>query len=178
MIRRLSTDELRADEVEALRELLRVSFDEPDEPFTDDDWEHAVGGVHFVLEDEGLLVAHASVVQRELLAAGHHLETGYVEAVATRPSHRGRGFGSAVMRGVNEYIDRGFRLGALGTGAIPFYEALGWRVWRGPTYVRTDPGPVRTPDEDGFVLVRLTPTSPELDLSGPISCDWRPGDVW
>jgi hypothetical protein len=28
------------------------------------------------------------------------------------------------------------------------------------------------------VFVRLTQTSPELDLSEPISCDWRPGDVW
>ena len=41
-----------------------------------------------------------------------------------------------------------------------------------------DPGDERTPEEDGFVLVRLTPTSPDLDLSAPISCEWRPGDVW
>ena len=48
----------------------------------------------------------------------------------------------------------------------------------GPTSVHTDAGLLRTPEEDGLVFVRLTPTSPELDLSEPISCDWRPGDVW
>jgi aminoglycoside 2'-N-acetyltransferase I len=40
-------------------------------------------------------------------------------------------------------------------------------------------GDVRpTPEEDGAVLVRFTPSSPPLDVSGPISCDWRRGDVW
>jgi aminoglycoside 2'-N-acetyltransferase I len=82
------------------------------------------------------------------------------------------------MREVGEYVDRTFRLGALGTGRGAFYERLGWVAWKGPTSVHTDAGPVRTPEEDGLVFVRLTQTSPELDLSEPISCDWRPGDVW
>jgi aminoglycoside 2'-N-acetyltransferase I len=37
---------------------------------------------------------------------------------------------------------------------------------------------IGTPEEDGAVMVRMTPTTPELDLTAPISCDWRPGDVW
>lgn len=57
--------------------------------FSDDDWE---------------LIAHASVVQRRLVAGGVALRTGYVEA--------------------------------------------------------------------------LTSASPALDLTGPIACDWRTGDVW
>jgi aminoglycoside 2'-N-acetyltransferase I len=83
-----------------------------------------------------------------------------------------------VMREVNRYIDGDFQLGALDTGRPSFYEQLGWVVWRGPTYVRTEAGLVRTEEDDGGVLIRLTPSSPELDLSAPISCDWRPGDVW
>jgi aminoglycoside 2'-N-acetyltransferase I len=51
-------------------------------------------------------------------------------------------------------------------------------VWEGPTSVRTAAGLVRTAEEDGNVLVRLTPASPELDHSAPISCDWRPRDFW
>jgi aminoglycoside 2'-N-acetyltransferase I len=82
------------------------------------------------------------------------------------------------MRGAGTYIDRSFQLGALGTDLHSFYERLGWTVWAGATAVRTDTGLVPTPDEDGFVLVRLTPTTPQLDLSAPISCEWRPGDVW
>ncbi len=82
------------------------------------------------------------------------------------------------MREVDEYIDQTFQLGALGTGSFAFYERLGWVVWNGPTFVRTNSGVIRTGEEDGNVLVRLTPTSPKLDLSAPISCDWRSGDVW
>jgi aminoglycoside 2'-N-acetyltransferase I len=82
------------------------------------------------------------------------------------------------MRQVDEHIDQTFELGALDTGSSAFYERQGWVVWKGRTFVRTDSGLIRTAEEDGQVLVRLTPTSPELDLSAPISCDWRPGDVW
>jgi hypothetical protein len=39
-------------------------------------------------------------------------------------------------------------------------------------------GERRTPDEDGFVMILTTPTSPALDLDLPLSCEWRPGDVW
>ena len=66
----------------------------------------------------------------------------------------------------------------LGTDLFAFYGQLGWHVWRGPTGVRTDRGVVRIPDEDGFVMVRRTPATPELDLEGMLTCDWRPGDVW
>jgi aminoglycoside 2'-N-acetyltransferase I len=174
----VASEELRPDEVAVLREMLRDAFgDDPEEAFRDEDWDHAVGGVHFILEEEGTVAAHASVVERELHTSGHRLATGYVEAVATRADLQRRGLGSAVMREVGEYIDRTFQLGALG-GEPAFYERLGWVVWKGSTSVRAESGDVRTPEEDGFVLVRLTPTSPELDLSSPISCDWRPGDVW
>ena len=82
------------------------------------------------------------------------------------------------MRKVAEVIAEGYELGALGTGVQPFYEALGWERWRGPTYVRTDRGRERTPDEDGGILVLRTPLTPALDLDAPISCEWRIGDVW
>jgi aminoglycoside 2'-N-acetyltransferase I len=177
-VRRLASDELSSEEVAVLHELFRAAWgDDPDE-FTDEDWDHAVGGVHFLVEDGGEIVAHASVVERELHTSSHRLATGYVEAVATWPVHQRRGYGSTVMRKVAGYIDQTFQLGALGTGRFAFYERLGWLVWKGPTFVRTDSGLVRTSEEDGQVFVLLTATSPELDLSAPISCDWRSGDVW
>jgi aminoglycoside 2'-N-acetyltransferase I len=176
-VRRLSSDELRPDEVSALRELFAAAWGDS-EKFTDEDWDHAVGGLHFVLEEGGIIVSHASVVERELHTSGLNLATGYVEAVATQPTHQRRGHGSALMREVDEYIDRTFQLGALGTGRLAFYGRLGWEVWKGPTLARTDSGPIRTAEDDGYVLVRLTPTTPEIDLSAPISCDWRSGDVW
>jgi aminoglycoside 2'-N-acetyltransferase I len=178
LIRLVRSDALRPDEVVALRELFDEAWSDDAEGFTDQDWSHAVGGVHVIVEAHGRVVAHASVVQRELHSAGQRLRTGYVEAVATRPSHQRRGLGSLVIGEVGELIDRTYRLGALATGVVGFYERLGWVVWEGPTFVRTEAGLVRTAEEDGNVLVRLTPTSPELDLSAPISCEWRPGDAW
>ena len=177
-VRRLATDELTNHQVMELRELFRAAYDDPSEEFTDEDWNHAVGGAHFIIEADGAIVAHASVGERELHAGDHRLATGYVEAVATSPLHQRRGLGSALMDEVNAHIDRTFQLGALGTGVFAFYESLGWVRWQGPTFVRSASGLVRTPQEDGYVLVRFTPTTPDVDVSGPISCNWRSGDPW
>lgn len=177
-VRTAASDELTRDEVVALRELFDASWPDPDDAFTDDDMDHALGGVHFLLEAEGVIAAHASVVERRLDTGGHRLATGYVEAVATLPRFRNRGYASSVVEEAGRHIDATFRLGALGTGLHAFYERLGWIVWRGPTFVRTGQGLVPTPEDDGYVMVRLTPTSPALDLAAPISCDWRRGDVW
>ena len=178
VVRRLTSDELSARQVASLRALFDAAWTDPADRFTDEDFDHAFGGLHLMVEEDGGIVSHASVVERRLHTGGHELATGYVEAVATLPTHRGRGFASAVMGEAGQHIDRTFQLGALGTELHSFYQRLGWVVWNGPTHVRTERGLVPTPEEDGYVLVRLTPTSPRLDLSAPISCDWRPGDVW
>jgi len=109
---------------------------------------------------------------------GTPLRTGYVEAVATAPSHERRGLGTSVMRDVGTYISERFELGALGTGSHGFYERLGWVAWAGPSSVRMPDGERRTPDDDPYIMVLRTPSSPPLDITAPISCDWRPGDVW
>jgi len=178
-ISRLPTEALTPAQVSAIRTLLWAAFgDDEDEAMTEDDWQHAVGGSHFLLELDGEIVAHASVVERELHVDGRPLRTGYVEAVATAVAHQGRGFGSQLMAEVDAYIRERFELGALGTGRHSFYERLGWLTWQGPSWVRAPEGPRRTPDDDGYILALPTPASPELDLAAPISCDWRPGDVW
>ena len=177
-IRRLTTQQLSGYDIEAIRRLLWAAFPSGDEAFTESDWDHALGGMHFLLERDGRLLSHAAVVKRELRVGERPLRTGYVEAVATDPRLQGRGLGTAVMRVASDHIHAGFELGALGTGAHRFYERLGWERWRGPTSVRAPEGVRRTPDEDGFILILRTPLSPELDLEAALSCDWREGDVW
>ena len=178
-VKRVDTTNLLAAQVDEIKALMLDAFAEDEHGgFTEEDWQHAIGGVHFLLEFEGRIATHASVVERELHVAGAPLRTGYVEAVATAPDLQRRGFGSAVMREVNDYIANSFELGALGTGSQAFYERLGWQIWRGPTLVRAPGGDQRTPEEDGYILVITTPTTPPLDLSAPISCEWREGDVW
>ena len=178
-LRRIPTEGLTASEVETIREMLVAAFGpDEEERFDDDDWEHALGGVHFVLDVEGEIVGHAAVVERELHVDGHPIRTGYVEAVATAVDRQGAGFGSLLVADVTSYIRERFELGALGTGRHHFYERLGWLTWVGPAFVRTSDGPRRTPDEEGYILVLPTPSSPPLDMAASISCDWRPGDVW
>jgi aminoglycoside 2'-N-acetyltransferase I len=82
------------------------------------------------------------------------------------------------MHEVNAYIRARFELGALSAGPHAFYERLGWMTWTGPSSVRAADGSQRTADDDGDILVLPTPPSPPLHPSQPISCEWRPGDVW
>jgi aminoglycoside 2'-N-acetyltransferase I len=178
-LRRLGTDEFTPAEIDAIRTLMTAAFgDDEADLFSDEDWQHAIGGTHFVLEIDGVIVTHASVVEREIHVDGQPLRTGYVEAVATAPERHGAGFGSIVMGEVGDFVRERFELGMLGTGRHHFYERLGWVVWAGPAFVRTADGLRRSPDEEGDLLVLRTPTTPLLDDHAPISCDWRPGDVW
>ncbi len=172
----LRTEELTARERRGIRELMDRAF--TDDGFDDDDWQHALGGLHFIVEVDGAVASHASVVPRQLEAGEVSLRTGYVEAVATDPTLQGRGFGTQVMGAAGAHIADAYEIGALGTGEFGFYERLGWRRWRGPTSVRTENGRERTPDEDGYVMVLATPASRALDWDAELSCEWRPGDVW
>ena len=132
-IRRLTSPELTPDEIRELRALFAAAWPDPDEAFADEDWQHALGGVHVLLEEDGRILSHASVVPRVLEVGRVPLDTGYVEAVATWPELQRRGHGSAVMRQIGDVIAASYQLGALGTGEFAFYGRLGWERWRGPT---------------------------------------------
>jgi aminoglycoside 2'-N-acetyltransferase I len=179
-LRVVRTAELATGELSVLRRLAWEAFAVGDR-MTEDDWAHALGGLHVILEIGGEPVAHAAIVERGILIGDREFRTGYVEAVATAPGRQRQGFGTRVMAEVGAQIRAGFELGALDTGAQGFYTRLGWLAWRGPTFVRTAAGIQRTPEEDGFVMVLPTPASGPLDVldpEAPISCDWREGDVW
>jgi aminoglycoside 2'-N-acetyltransferase I len=178
-LRRLPTHQITESDIAALRELLWAAFaTDVDGEFTEDDWQHALGGVHFVLEVGGMIQGHAAVVERELHVANMPLRTGYVEAVAITPGRQRSGLGTVVMAEVSRHVAGEYELGALGTGSQAFYERLGWQTWRGPSSVRTAHGEVPTPADDGYIMVLPTPRSPALDFDAPISCEWRAGDVW
>ena len=174
-LRTARTEELDEATLSALRDLFEAAFDND---FGDENWDHAIGGVHFILSDDGTILAHASVVRRELETRERMWRTGFVEAVATRPDVQGRGHGTTVMRAAGEHINEAYELGSLSTGENTFYERLAWQTWRGETGVRTEQGTDMTPWEKGCVMVLLTSASAQIDLTGPITCEWRPGDVW
>lgn len=177
LLRVLHTRDLSGSARGSIRALLDGAFAGT---FTDDDWEHTLGGIHLLAGEGNRLVGHVAVVQRRLLAGERSLRTGYVEGLAVEPAHRRHGVATLLMGEVERVIDGAYDLGALsdGTGIPWFYDQRGWFAWRGPTGVLGPSGPVDTPEEDGTVLVRRTPTSPRLDPTLPLRCDWRPGDVW
>jgi aminoglycoside 2'-N-acetyltransferase I len=167
-----STASLSDEQLVAIRRLLDDAFEGD---FSDDDWQHSIGGTHALVEREGTVVAHASVVARTLTIGDQDVRAGYVEAVAVAPALQGTGLGTGVMTAIAAVITAGFEIGALSTGEWHFYERLGWRRWRGPTWVRLADGTLeRTEDDDDGVMV-LGHTH---DTTTRIVCDTRAGDVW
>ena len=131
----------------------------------------------FARERGGRLVSHACWVTRWLQpGTGPLLRTAYVEAVATAADARNRGLASAVMRQIARAI-RDYDIGALSPTTVPIYKRLGWRRWRGPLFVRTDAGIEPSPDDEGCMILRL-PKTPPLDVTQPLSVEWRLGEIW
>ena len=174
-VRRARTDELSATALEAVRQLLDAAFGAA---FTEHDWDHTLGGTHLLVESDGLVVSHASVVPRILQVGDRRVATGYVEGVATRPDWRHRRHATCVMTEAAALIGEDYELGALSTGIPAFYARLGWEAWDGPTFVETAGGVRRTPDDDGAVMVLRTHATRSLDLGLPLVGDWREGDAW
>src|SRR5262245_10052208 len=103
-VRSVTTAELTADDLLQLRALLWAAFPAGEDGFTEDDWQHGMGGRHFLVERDGVIVSHAAVVERELQVGGVPLRTGYVEAVGTQPEQQRHGFGTAVMRAASQHV--------------------------------------------------------------------------
>jgi aminoglycoside 2'-N-acetyltransferase I len=173
-LRAAHTADLDASTRSAIRALMDAAFD----AVSDDTFENVLGGVHTLLVEDGELVGHASVVQRRMLHAGQALRTGYIEGVAVREDRRRRGHGAAMMSVLERVVRSGYQLGALGASEDGgrLYASRGWQLWRGPSSALTPDGIRRTADNDGAIYV--LPVSVPVDLTGELTCDWRPGSVW
>jgi aminoglycoside 2'-N-acetyltransferase I len=173
-VRTVHTADLDATSRSAARALLDDVF----EDMTDHDWEHALGGMHALVWEDGELVGHASLIQRRLLHGGRALRAGYVEGVGVRADHRRHGHGAALMDALERVARNAYDVSALGATdeAADFYAARGWRRWLGPSSALTPTGVQRTEEDDGGIYV--LPLGVPLDLSGELTCDWRDGDVW
>ncbi len=159
---------------DAAFDLMRVAF--PDDKVDQRAfWDAHPDAVHALVYQGEQLVAHAGVLTRTLYVRDRAISAAYVEYVAAEP--RGRGYGTAAMRAIQEEVRRrGFLLAALATGSPAFYERLGWKPWRGPAAYRAPDGTVvPTPDEMPMVL----DLGADVNLDDAIECDWRPiGDIW
>lgn len=123
------------------------------------------------------LVSHAMVTTRWLEPTGIGiLRTGFVDAVSTVPAAQGLGFASAVMRQLAASIDD-YEVGGLQTDIAPFYERLGWRLWRGPLYGRNGDEVIPTPEQQGVMVLPLAHT-PQLDFDAALSVEVQPERIW
>ncbi|MGB3337391.1 MAG: GNAT family N-acetyltransferase [Devosia sp.] len=166
----------------AIRELLEMAY----EDFSENDWQHTIGGMHAILRAGEILVGHGAAVQRAFLhlppggtawRKAKPLRVGYIEGVAVRADRRRRGIGGALTARLDEVVRRAYDAGALSASdeGRSLYYAQGWVPWRGQTYVISATGMTRTKEEDeGIFILPVT----DLDVAGGLACDWRSGDVW
>jgi aminoglycoside 2'-N-acetyltransferase I len=172
-----TTADLTSEQRSQLRRLFDRAWAGKGGTFDDDDWQAALGGSHFILQEDGVIVSHAAVVERTLEFAGTPVRAGYVEAVATLPERQGEGHASRVMAEVNAFIDRAYDIGALGAAAPEFYARIGWAPWRGLTAARTSEGVRMTPEEDGHIFLRPVEAA-VVAADSVLVCEGRPGDPW
>jgi len=126
---------------------------------------------------ENELVSHALWVTRQLqVGTGPLLRTAYVELVATEPKHQQRGFAATVMKRIVEEV-QDYALAALSPFSVEYYARLGWELWRGPLSIRTAEGWLASPSDETVMIYRL-PQTPSLDLTAPLSAEWREGELW
>jgi aminoglycoside 2'-N-acetyltransferase I len=153
--------------------LCNRAFEEDLEPLFDT----FVDATHVLGYYGGSLVSHALWVARDLQVGTSPLSrTAYIEAVATEQPYRNRGFATAIMKRVAEEI-QDFDLAALSPFSVAYYERLGWELWRGPLFIRTEDSLLPSPDDEEVMILRL-PGTPDLDLSAPLSAEWREGELW
>ncbi|MFD4242508.1 GNAT family N-acetyltransferase [Streptomyces sp. NPDC058525] len=175
-VRVVHTAELSDEELREVRALLDEAFEGD---FGDEDFEHALGGMHALVRAGGVLVAHGSVVQRRAVHRGRALRVGYVEAVAVRAGHRRQGLAGRVMAELERVVGRAYVLGALSASedGAALYRGRGWEVWGGRLGALSPEGPVGLPDEEGSTYVWVPPGGVLPDPAARLDFDWRDGDV-
>jgi aminoglycoside 2'-N-acetyltransferase I len=152
--------------------LCSQAFDEDYAPYL----ESFVDAFHILARLDGQIVSHALWIERWLQVDDRpSLQTAYVEGVATAAGFRGQGFATVVMQRLAKEII-GFDIGALSPADTDLYARLGWEFWQGPLFTRKEG--LLIPDPDEAVMILRLPKTPDLDLSLPVSIEWREGEVW
>ncbi|MEE1757028.1 GNAT family N-acetyltransferase [Streptomyces sp. SP18CS02] len=176
-LRTAHTFALTSTTLDAIRALLDAAFEGD---FSDEDWDHGLGGVHAWIEDEDGIAAHGSVIMRRVVHSGRSYRVGYVEAVAVRADRRRQGLGGRVMAALEEVIDGAYAFGALSASdeGAELYRARGWQLWNGRIEAYGPEGVAHLPDEEDSTYLRPAAGRPlpAADATA-LLFDWRDGDV-
>ena len=137
-IHKLPTNPLSAQQTADIRALLWAAFaDDEHGAFTEDDWQHSIGGTHFIAVVAGEIVCprvgrRADAPRRWRAVADRLRRGGRDDAWSSGTGLWNAQSCARLMRSSSD----AFELGALGTGSQGFYERLGWQIWRGPSSVQ------------------------------------------
>ncbi|UCD09612.1 MAG: GNAT family N-acetyltransferase [Dehalococcoidales bacterium] len=165
--------DLSEQELADIIELCSQAFETDYRPFLDTftDPTHVLGYY------ENTLVSHALWITRWLqVGDSPMMRTAFVEGVATEQAFRKKGYALVVMKRLAEEIFD-YEIGGLCTGSPDFYSRLGWQVWKGPLFARKDNESIPSQEGASVMVLHLTDT-PVLNLSAPLSIEWREGEVW
>lgn len=157
-----------------LRSLLDAAYEGD---FSDGDWQNSTGGQRVLGWGEGNLIAHASLVKRNVFVDNVLMRVGYLEAVAVHPAHQGLGVGKKLLAVSSQLCAERFELSILSTDLPHYYEGSGWRRFTGESFVSFESGLQRTFDEDEGLMF-LTPTGGLFSEPKKFVCFPRIGDHW
>ena len=178
-VRRATTPELSPADVAAIRALLWAAFP-VGEAITEDDWLHALEWRPFVLDLDEEIVAHASVMERDLHVADVSVRTG-----TSRPSPSSRhasGSDSARRSCVRSTSTSAVATSwvpsaPVATGSTSDSAARTAGADHRSSAPRTAPSGARR--THGYILVRDDADVAAARLRrGRSAAEWRPGDSW
>jgi GNAT superfamily N-acetyltransferase len=82
-----------------------------------------------IMVEDGMVVSHAALWERELVVDDARLKVGEIVVVATHPDYRLRGYAASLMRGLQATMhDENYDMGILWTGVPDFYRKQDWEV--------------------------------------------------
>jgi aminoglycoside 2'-N-acetyltransferase I len=166
--------DIDSDTESVVRALLDLAYEGE---FSSEDWEHTFGGQYFIGYIDQRIVAHGSVVSREMFIDGKAVTVGYVEAIAVLPTHWRQGFGAQLMAQITQYCHDNYEISMLSTDEKQFYKRLGWLQFSGESFVRKGSSDVRTTEEDDGLMLLFGKSGKAIEIRSAI-CHSRSGDDW
>jgi aminoglycoside 2'-N-acetyltransferase I len=162
------------DNLSAIRNLLSDAYEGD---FSEEDWLHSFGGVRFLGTLNNEIVAHGSVVPREVLINEKMTTVGYLEAIAVSSKYQGQGIGSQLLSSMSEFCTSRYQISMLSTDEFNFYSNFGWKQFKGKSGVLLDGEVVPTPDEDDGLMYLIGNAGFSQEIFAAY-CDPRKGDHW
>ena len=131
------------------------------------DW-RAQNAAHFVISENGVVVAHAEIFPREIITTRGPITVGALASVCVHPDYRGRGWGAEVVREAFAYLPKiKVEVALFQTGVPQFYEKLGCRLIDNRFHNNGDYQDVFWDDYKVIYPADFAWPEGEIDLNGP-----------